>query len=395
MKRYDKITPEGTRDLLFEECAAQDQVVTALSGLFSRRGYRKVVTPTLEFYDVFAESSAHFPQENMYKLCDHAGRLMVLRPDCTIPIARLAATRLKDSPLPIRLYYAENVYRVEHHLRGRASEIFQCGVELIGASGILSDLEITQLAAESLEQIGGYRMELCHIGYFKALIDSLEADDGLKETIRQEIEEKNYAALRDVLEPFGDAPAAKALLYLPRLFGGEEVFDEAYALFDHPAARQSLDYLREIYQELRTLGLERQVLIDLSLVNEADYYTGIIFRGYFDGVGEPVLSGGRYDNLIAEFGEARPATGFGINVEPLARRMEHIRHTQPPILVFCPREQFAQAVRHIRRLGQQGAAAELSTADTQQEALCQAKEQGIQRVHVITPEGEIKEVELP
>ena len=99
---------------------------------------------------------------------------------------------------------------MEHHLRGRASEIFQCGVELIGASGILSDLEITQLAAESLEQIGGYRMELCHIGYFKALIDSLEADDGLKETIRQEIEEKNYAALRDVLEPFGDAPAAKA-----------------------------------------------------------------------------------------------------------------------------------------------------------------------------------------
>ena len=152
---------------------------------------------------------------------DQKGRLLVLCPDGTIPIARLAATRLMNMELPLRLYYSHNVYRMANDLRGHSSEIYQCGVELIGSGSVRSDLEMIEMAASSLEAIsaGGYRLEICHIGYFKALIDSLGTDEDTKEEIRHHIEQKNFASLNDVLEQFPDNKAANALRYLPRLFG--------------------------------------------------------------------------------------------------------------------------------------------------------------------------------
>ena len=155
MKHYDKVTPDGTRDLLFDECVSREEVVSRLTAMFRSRGYRQVITPAIEFYDVFGSSAAHFPQENMYKLSDTRGRLMVVRPDCTIPIARLVATRLTGMPMPLRLYYCENVYRVEHTMRGKPSEIYQAGVELIGSNSLRSDLEIVELAASGLSDING------------------------------------------------------------------------------------------------------------------------------------------------------------------------------------------------------------------------------------------------
>ena len=258
MKHYDKVTPDGTRDLLFDECVSREEVVSRLTAMFRSRGYRQVITPAIEFYDVFGSSAAHFPQENMYKLSDTRGRLMVVRPDCTIPIARLVATRLTGMPMPLRLYYCENVYRVEHTMRGKPSEIYQAGVELIGSNSLRSDLEIVELAASGLSDINGesFRIELCHIGYFKALIDSLDAGADTKEAIRQCIEQKNYPALSDLLAPFGDSRAAAALGYLPRLFGGEEVFGKAYELFSENGALECLDYLHGLYEDLRQLGLE-------------------------------------------------------------------------------------------------------------------------------------------
>ena len=221
MKRYDKVTPDGTRDLLFDECVSRAQVAGRLTSMFRSRGYREVITPSMEFYDLFCSAAAHFPQETMYKMTDSRGRLMVMRPDCTIPIARLTAARLTGMPMPVRLYYSGNVYRVSYDMRGKPSELFQTGVELIGSSSLRSDLEMVELAAAGLSDIGGerFRIELCHIGYFKALIGNLEASPEEKEAIRQCIEQKNYAALGDLLEPFGKNPAAAALKYLPRLFG--------------------------------------------------------------------------------------------------------------------------------------------------------------------------------
>lgn len=386
MKYYDKITPDGTRDLLFGECDQRSQVTKTLKDLFVAQGYRRVMTPALEFYDVFGKAAKYLPKETMYKLTDAKGRLMVLCPDCTVPVARLTATRLKDMPKPLRLYYNRNIYRGFPERKSKSVEINQVGIELIGGSPLRGDLEVVELAARSLDKIGGgkYRLELCHIGYFKAIMDSLDADEDTKEEIRLLIEQKNYAALTDILGKARDNKAARALRKLPRLFGGAEVFERAYELFDENGARESLDYLKKIYEYFQTLGLGDKVLIDLGLVNLAEYYTGIIFRGYFRGLGEQVLSGGRYDTLLGQFGEDHCSIGFGFNVDLASQRLKPEPEQVPKILVFTPdMKDIAASVRYRRELEEKGIMTENSVFDTLEETVAYAKKRGIHRVHLV------------
>lgn len=387
MRYYDKITPDGTKDLLFGECEQRSQVTKTLKDLFTAQGYRRVMTPALEFYDVFGKSAAKYlPKESMYKLTDHKGRLMVLCPDCTVPVARLTATRLKGMPMPLRLFYNHNIYRMFPELKGKSTEINQVGIELIGGEKLRSDLEVVELAARSLSTIGNgkYRLELCDIGYFKAIMNSLDVDEDTKEEIRYQIEQKNYASLTDMLGKYKDSKAAQALLKLPRLFGGAEVFEKAYELFDENGARESLDYLKGIYEYLQALGLGDRVIIDLGLVNLAEYYTGIIFRGYFHGIGEQVLSGGRYDQLLHDFGVEERSVGFGINVDLASQKVKTVEENIPEVLVFAPDTKFlAKAVHHRRELEDQGMLTENCVFDTMEEAFDYAKMRGIPKVHLV------------
>lgn len=387
MRYYDKITPDGTKDLLFGECEQRSQVTKTLKDLFTAQGYRRVMTPALEFYDVFGKSAAKYlPKESMYKLTDHKGRLMVLCPDCTVPVARLTATRLKGMPMPLRLFYNHNIYRMFPELKGKSTEINQVGIELIGGEKLRSDLEVVELAARCLSTIGNgkYRLELCDIGYFKAIMNSLDVDEDTKEEIRYQIEQKNYASLTDMLGKYKDSKAAQALLKLPRLFGDAEVFEKAYELFDENGAKESLDYLKGIYEYLQALGLGDRVIIDLGLVNLAEYYTGIIFRGYFHGIGEQVLSGGRYDQLLHDFGVEECSVGFGINVDLASQKVKTVEENIPEVLVFAPDTKFlAKAVHHRRELEDQGMLTENCVFDTMEEAFDYAKMRGIPKVHLV------------
>ena len=372
MRYYDKITPDGTRDLLFGECDQRSQVTKTLKELFVSQGYRRVMTPALEFYDVFGKAAKYLPKEAMYKLTDAKGRLMVLCPDCTAPVARLTATRLKGLPKPLRLYYNHNIYRGFPERKSKSVEINQVGIELIGGSPLRGDLEVVELAARSLDKVSGgkYRLELCHIGYFKAIMDSLDADDDTKEEIRQLVEQKNYAALSDTL---GRAK---------------------YELFDENGARESLDYLKRIYEYLQELGLGDKVLIDLGLVNLAEYYTGIIFRGYFRGLGEQVLSGGRYDTLLSQFGEDHCAIGFGFNVDLASQVKEPEPEPVPKILVFTrDLKHIPASVQYRKELEEKGIMTENSVFDTLEETLEYARKRGILRVHLVGEKIEEYQVE--
>ncbi len=324
MKKYDRITPEGTRDLLFQECAAQKKIIETLRGTFEEKGYQEVITPGFEFYDVFSSNSRYFPQDSMYKLIDHKGRLLAMRPDSTIPIARLTATKLKGHALPIRLYYAQRIYRQQPELRGRSSEIMQMGIELVGLSSFESDIEILTAGMEAMASCcaDDFRIELGHIGIYKLLMDDLDATPEQKETIHSLIASKNYAGLSDILEYFPENKTTEILKELPKLFGGREALDKARKLFNGYDKKllEMLSYLERIFQGLVDLRLDK-VMIDFGLVHQAEYYSSLIFRGYISSAGEPVLSGGRYDELFKDFGENLPATGFGINVDQLASRL--------------------------------------------------------------------------
>lgn len=330
MRKYERITPEGTKDLLFEECAAQKWALSQIREVFEAGNYHEVITPGFEFYDVFSSNSLYFPQESMYKLTDHKGRLMAMRPDSTIPIARLTATKLKGHPLPLRLYYAQSIYRQQPEFKGRNSEIMQMGIELIGLSTFASDMEVLTTGIEALAASCGedFRLELGHIGIFKSLMERLEATKEQKHLIHGLILAKNYAALSDVLESFSSSPTVEMLKELPKLFGGQEALEKARRLAATCDGKLMvmLDYLEKIFQALKETEvpgngkLGDKVMIDFGLVQQAEYYSSLIFRGYSSSAGEPVLSGGRYDELFKDFGESLPAIGFGINIDQLAAK---------------------------------------------------------------------------
>lgn len=173
MKNYSRITPEGTRDYLFEECRSRHRIEKKLSDIFSARGFREVVTPGLEYYDVFDPAFSGIGQEVLFKMSDRQGRIVVMRPDNTLPIARLAATRLQNLRKPLRLFYVQPIYRSHPGLAGRSSEDVQAGVELLGAGGFRADLEVLATAVEALNACApGFRMEIGHAGFFRSLAKS-------------------------------------------------------------------------------------------------------------------------------------------------------------------------------------------------------------------------------
>ena len=382
---YTINTPEGTRDRLFAECRDRRRVQSALTAQFRRRGYAEVSTPEVEFYDLFLQSGNPMPQEAMLKLIDRSGKIMVMRPDCTAPIARVAATKLQAMPLPQRLYYDQTVFRSGAEHRGGSSEIAQCGVELIGAAGGKADLEMVALAVDALRSCGAARfhVELGHAGFFRALAARMDMDGETVEQMRQLIEGKNFAALNDLLEPYQGRSAYAALKRLSRLFGGVEVLDEAEAL---AGEHETLEYLRSLWTELEAAGYGNYLRFDLGLVHQIDYYTGVVFRGYVEGAGNAVLSGGRYDGLAAAFGRSAPATGFAIDVDAVAACLEADEPPKLEVLVHFGPGQLAQALAAVD--SRPAGICELSPCGALEDSLTLARDKGAVGVLAFGEAGE-------
>ena len=381
MKNYSTQTPEGTRDVLFEASEAQNRIEKSLRTFFYCRGFREVRTPGIEFFDVFGSNGKYFPAESMYKLTDSNGRLVVMRPDSTIPMARLVATKYKNKALPLRLCYDQTVYRTSRNLDGISHEMRQMGVEVIGAQGAKSDMEILKMACDvfyTIDMGDEYRLEIGHVGIFKALVDGLEMDEDERDSLFAAVEEKNYSALNDVLERHADKREAGVLRKLPRLFGGKDTLDEARTMMQGFGGEieAALNQLGWIYEQFEAMGHENDIMIDLGLINQADYYSGLIFRGYVGGAGQAVLSGGRYDQLLDDFGMSAAAIGFGVQVDQLAQVM--LKHNPAKYtkldLVYADMKDMPRA---FEWMSARQMCAEWSLADSLEEAMEEARARGI------------------
>lgn len=381
MKDYSRLTPEGTRDALFEASEAQSHIERSLRTFFYCRGFREVRTPGIEYFDVFGSAGKYFPAESMYKLSDRNGRLIVMRPDSTIPMARLVATKYKNKPMPLRLCYHQTVYRTSRTLDGISHEMRQMGVEVIGAQGAKADMDILKMACDvfyAIDMGEDYRLEIGHVGIFKKLVDMLEIDELERDTLFEAVEEKNYSALNDILERHADKPAAKVLRMLPRLFGGQETLEAARTLMADldPQITEAIDQLAWIYEQFEAMGVEEKIIIDLGLINQADYYSSLIFRGYLGGAGQAVLSGGRYDHLLSDFGMEAAAIGFGVSVDLLA---EVLLKKNPLFystldLVYADLADMPQA---FQWMSAHKMCAEWSLADSLEDAIAEAKMRGV------------------
>ena len=392
MNQYAISTPEGSRDRLFAATRLFRQNERRIRNVLEERGYDEIITPSLEYYDVFVQAGSSIGQEKMYKLTDRNGRLLVLRPDNTTPIARVGTTKRDDDALPLRLYYVQKVHRASSFHRGHSTEVMQAGAELLGAKGMMADLDILTAAFEALAAVKGepFRIELSHAAIYKALITSLDVDAETAERIRSHIENKSYAALGDELEPYQDREAYRALKAMPTLFGSGEVLEEVARLTDNQEVLDAVSYLQELIEAITAAGFGENVMIDVGSVQEIDYYTGMMIRGYMGGAGSPVLVGGRYDNLCAKFGRDIPATGFAIDIDALSDSVDLKKEITAQELVFCEIKDLKAALDYVHDNSQ---LAELAPCNTEEEAMQMAKKKGY-RTLVIFRDGAVKEMEV-
>ncbi len=312
MNKYNKNIPGGTRDVLYGEVKLYDDTVATLRSIYESDGYAGIMTPTIEYYDTFDYESQSMRQEEMFKLTDTSGRLVVLRPDSTTPTARVLATKLKNASYPQKLYYNQNVFRINQGYSGMRSEVLQSGVELTGVLGLNADLCCLNTAIKALSSLGlDFKIEIGHSAFSDALIGELCLDKEEKLLVKEYVNTKNPALL-NFLEKKADLSKIRQLT---RLYGEEEVLKSAKKLAGGNAqAADALSYVEKIYSIMKNSGYANNVLIDMGMANAMDYYTGVVFKGYINGAGEAVLLGGRYDNLVKLFDHDIPAVGFAINV---------------------------------------------------------------------------------
>ena len=320
MKKYGKNIPDGTADIIFENTLYIRKAVDIFNKVYEDLNYSEIITPTIEYYDVFNFNNQPIPQEMMYKMSDRNGRLLVLRPDNTTPIARVVSTKLKNNHDLLKIYYNQNVFRTNDGYSGKKSEIIQSGIEIIGVNGIKTDIYYIETAIKILKSTGlNFKLEIGHVSFYKSLIDCMNLTEEEKETVKLYIESKNTGEINNL-----DSGKYEIIRMIPQLFGGYEVIEKARILAgENKNAQEVLDYIYRLYTILDEAGYGEHIIIDLGIVHEIDYYTGLVISGYVEGIGENVLVGGRYDNLIVNFGFDLPAVGFAVNVNLIAKALDN------------------------------------------------------------------------
>lgn len=210
------------------------------------------------------------------------------------------------------------------------------------------------------------------------------------------ISSKNFPALNDLLDEIGDNDITRALKQLPSLFGGIEVLDKASDIYANDKITGILYNLRKVFNRLSSLGYEGKISVDLGIVSHTDYYTGIVFKGYLSEVGQSVLKGGRYDNLIGSFGKEIPAVGFGVNVDSVARHLEKMGanpHGKPvDAVIFGEKGFVVEAIAYAQKLVREGSKVEHSLFNSFEETVEYARSKGISKV--ITVADEITETNV-
>ena len=320
MKQQNLHTPDGVRDIYSAEYRKKNELENKLQKVFGLYGYHNVQTPMFEYFDVFGKEVGTIPSKELYKFFDREGNTLVLRPDITPSIARMATTLYDTEKLPIRLCYKGNTFINHSSYRGRLHETTQAGAELIGLDSVEADAEMVAMAVESLKEVGlgDFQIHIGNVEFFESFITETGLDKEKELKLREFISNRNYFGVDELLQNANTKETTKvAFQVLPELIGGVEILREAKKYALNSRTLEALKRLEALYELLTAYGVEKYVTFDLSMSGTYGYYTGIIFHGYTYGTGDAIVKGGRYDHLLEKFGKASPSIGFVIVVDEL------------------------------------------------------------------------------
>ena len=304
--------PPGTRDVLPDEMRELRSISERLRGAFEGAGYGEVWTPAVEYEEVLRTGDGAAANAG-YRLFDEHGRVLALRSDMTIPIARLVATRMPPGIEPLRLCYVAHAYRAVGHGTGQQREFLQAGVELIGVEGEEGEAEIIALTLSALDEAGlkRHRIGLGDGALYRNLLAALAVPADRRDRLLERLSLRDLVGLEAMVHDLGLATDARDLLArLPALRGGPEVLDAVKG-----PVGDALDGLRKLHAALERRGVADRVILDLGLVRMLGYYTGAVYEVYDPAVGFTLGGGGRYDELIGRFADPRPACGAALDVQ--------------------------------------------------------------------------------
>jgi ATP phosphoribosyltransferase regulatory subunit len=310
--------PPGTRDILPDEMRELRRLRSALIDAFERAGYGEVSTPTIEYHDVLARGDVRGAPA-AYRFFDERGELLAMRPDMTIPIARLVAGRFAASEPPFRFCYVGNAYRAIRPQRGQMREFAQAGVELVGMPAPDGTVEVVQVLSAALDAAGLTRavIGLGDASLYRHLLERLGVSEERRRAILDRLSTHDLVGLElEVAELELSDSDKRVLLRLPELRGGPEVLERAREL-GGDAVTAATARLAETYEALVERGAASRVSLDLGLLRDLGYYTGAILEVYDPALGHVLGGGGRYDELMGRFGRPLPAAGFALYLERL------------------------------------------------------------------------------
>ena len=317
-------TPDGVRDTYDVECKKKRKIMHELHHILELYSYHDIETPTFEFFDIFNRDKGSAPSNEMYKFFDRDNNTLVLRPDITPSIARCVAKYYADEKLPVRLCYTGNTYTNTLKLQGKLKEVTQIGAELVNDDSSAADAEIIATVIDCFNEIGisDFQIEIGQIDYFKGLVAESGISEDEENQIKEYIHIKNFFGLEEYVDALDISESLKkAFVAFDSLFGGISMLDKAEGYVSNETSLEAVKRLRRVYAALECYGYQDHISFDLGMVDGYNYYTGIIFRGYTYGTGDAVVKGGRYNNLLRQFGKDAPSIGFAFTVEELIMAM--------------------------------------------------------------------------
>jgi ATP phosphoribosyltransferase regulatory subunit len=380
--------PAGVRDWLPHELARKREVEQQMRAVFGRWAYDEVQTPIVERFDVLERGLGEETSDLLFQFNDRRSTALALRPEMTTPIARLVSTRMRETPLPLRLAYIAPVFRYyEQPQEGRMRELTQAGTELIGAAGVDADAEALFMAIESLDEIGlrDARFDINDARIVDGILDGVGLSGDAASEAKALIKTRNIVALRKFEKPL--------LIEFALRRGGHEAIVAARAVCRTPESLAGLHALDQLLHRAAALGYGERVSVDLALLRDLEYYTGFIFEGYVEEIGFSLCGGGRYDSLLPRFGYAVPAVGWTAGVErlliALERRGKHAQRRRHRIDVLVAGSDVVAA-----RERASGHVVRFAAAGLSDEALIEdARAHGIPRV-VIAIDGAVRELRV-
>lgn len=340
-------TPEGVRDIYNSECKKKTALERKLHQVLALYGYQDIETPAFEFFDIFNSDTGTVSSREMFKFFDRDNNTLVLRPDMTPSIARSVAKYYSDCDFPLRLSYVGNTFLNNRSYQGKLAEKTELGAEYINDDSPEADAEAIVMMIDCFLAAGlsDFRIDIGQSEFYRAIMEALDVSDEIKTQIHEYIENKNSLGMELLLSDISMKECYRnILLEYNELYGDASMLEQAKKLTINPRCQAAIERLEQVYEVICHYGYEKYVSFDLGMVNHFDYYTGIIFRGYTYGTGDAIGKGGRYDNLLMQFGKDAPAIGFTILVDDMLSALDRqnipvsIREFEYSVLLYSRKD---------------------------------------------------------